>query len=164
MLSTILIIDKRKELSTKYKKSLDGQDISAVIAKTLKDAMVLLQNLEPDMIIVSDSIEESLENFCQKIRALTYNIRPVIIALSKSADFNDRIEVLENGADDFISEPVNIEEFKSRIKAHLRRDVESNLDNKTLLPNLKLVRRALKRTLTIDNSAVLFFSIENLEN
>ncbi|MBE7703543.1 MAG: response regulator [Cyanobacteria bacterium SIG28] len=164
MLSTILIIDKRKELSTKYKKSLDGQDISVVIAKTLKDAMVLLQNLEPDMIIVSDSIEESLGNFCQKIRALTYNIRPVIIALSKSADFNDRIKVLENGADDFISEPVNIEEFKSRIKAHLRRDVESNLDNKTLLPNLKLVRRALKRTLTSDNSAVLFFSIENLEN
>ena len=30
MLTTVLIIDKRKELSTKYKKSLDSQKINAV--------------------------------------------------------------------------------------------------------------------------------------
>ena len=148
MLSTVLIIDKRKELSTKYKKSIDNTDINTVVARSLQDAMSLVQSLEPDMIIVSDSIGESLSGFCQKIRALTYNTRPVIIALSKSADFNDRIGILEAGADDFISEPVNIEEFKTRIKAHLRRDIESNLDNKTLLPNQKYVKKALKRVLS----------------
>ena len=148
MLSTVLIIDKRKELSVKYKKSIEGSDINAVIARTLKDALIMLQSLEPDMIIVSDSIEEELFGFCQKIRALTYNTRPILIALSKSAESDDRIKVLENGADDFISEPVNIDEFKSRIKAHLRRDVESNLDSKTLLPNQKYVKKALKRILS----------------
>ena len=40
MLSTVLIIDKRKELSTKYKKSLESPEITAIIASTLKDAMV----------------------------------------------------------------------------------------------------------------------------
>ena len=40
---------------------------------------------------LSDSIEEDLSTFCQKIRALTFNFRPVIIALSKSADYLDRI-------------------------------------------------------------------------
>ena len=163
MLSTVLIIDKRKELSTKYKKSIDNSDISAVIAHSLQDAINLVQNLEPDMIIVSDSIGESLSGFCQKIRALTYNTRPVIVALSKSADFNDRISILESGADDFISEPVNIEEFKTRIKAHLRRDIESNLDNKTLLPNQNYVKKALKRVLTSENKAVLNVNIRNLQ-
>ncbi len=164
MLSTVLIIDKRKELSVKYKKSIEGSDINAVIARTLKDALIMLQSLEPDMIIVSDSIEEELFGFCQKIRALTYNTRPILIALSKSAETDDRIKVLENGADDFISEPVNIDEFKSRIKAHLRRDVESNLDSKTLLPNQKYVKKALKRILSSENQAVLYVSIENLDN
>lgn len=164
MLSTVLIIDKRKELSVKYKKSIDEAEINTIIARTLKDALVMVQTLEPDMIIVSDSIEEDLAGFCQKIRALTYNTRPVIIALSKSAATEDRIKVLENGADDFLSEPVYIEEFKSRVKAHLRRDIESNLDNKTLLPNQKYVRKALKRVLVSESQAVLFVGIENLDN
>ena len=163
MLSTILIIDKRKELSTKYKKSIDSADINAVIARSLQDAIAFVQELEPDMIIVSDSINETLPSFCQKIRALTYNTRPIIVALSKSADSNDRISILEAGADDFISEPVNIEEFKTRIKAHLRRDVESNLDNKTLLPNLKFVKKSLKRILNSNTQAVLRISIKNLQ-
>ena len=164
MLSTVLIIDKRKELSIKYKKSIEESDVKVVIASTLKDAMISVQSLEPDMIIVSDSIEEDLAGFCQKIRALTYNSRPTIIALSKSADTSDRINVLENGADDFLSEPVNIEEFKTRIKAHLRRDVESNLDTKTLLPNQKYVRKALKRVLTSETQAVLIAGFENLNS
>lgn len=162
MLSTVLIIDKRTELPTKYKKCIDSPDTSAVIAQNLKDGIALLQSLEPDMVIVSDSIDESLAGFCQKVRALTYNTRPVILALSKSADYQDRISVLESGADDFLSEPVNIEEFKTRIRAHLRRDIESNLDNKTLLPNAKFVRKALKRVVSVDNQAVLLVGFENL--
>ena len=45
MLSTILIIDKRKELSTKYKKSIDSADINAVIARSLQDAIAFVQEL-----------------------------------------------------------------------------------------------------------------------
>ncbi|MBE7712009.1 MAG: diguanylate cyclase [Cyanobacteria bacterium SIG31] len=164
MLSTVLIIDKRKELSVKYKKTVDEADVNAIIARTLKDAIVQVQLLEPDLIIVSDSIEEELSVFCQKIRALTYNTRPVIVALSKSAEASDRISVLESGADDFLSEPVNIDEFKSRIKAHIRRDLESNLDTMTLLPNEKYVRKTLKRVLSSENQAVLSISINNLKD
>lgn len=165
MLSSILIIDKRKELSVKYKKSLENEEATVIIASNLKDGLQLIQNLEPDMIIVSDSIDESLAVFCEKIRTLTYNTRPVIVALSKSADTRDRINILESGADDFISEPVNIDEFKTRIRAHLRRDIESNLDNKTLLPNKKIVEKNLKRLLNSNSKlAVLLVSVENLNN
>lgn len=165
MLSNVLIIDKRKELSIKYKKSIENAETTAVITRNLKDAMHYIQFAEPDIIIVSDSLNEKLSDLCNKIRALTYNTRPVIIALSKSADTNDRIEVLENGADDFLSEPVNIDEFKIRIRAHLRRDIESNLDNKTLLPNRRFVEKNLKRLLNSDNKpAVLLLGLENLKN
>ena len=164
MLSTVLIIDKRKELSVKYKKSIDSSEVNTIIARTLKDALIFVQTIEPDMIIISDSIEENLRAFCEKLRVLTYNTRPIIIALSKSAEAEDKIEVLESGADDFISEPVNIDEFKTRIKAHLRRDVESNLDNKTLLPNQKIVRKTLRRILNKENQAALLVGFENLEN
>ncbi len=165
MLSKVLIIDKRKELSIKYKKSLEDMETSTLIAQNLDEAIKDIQSIEPDLIMVSDSIDEDLTKFCEHIRSLTYNTRPIIVALSKSADINDRIAVLESGADDFLSEPVNIEEFKTRIKAHLRREIESNLDNKTLLPNNKMVYKSLKRILNYDtNRAVLMIGINSLED
>ena len=165
MLSYVLIIDKRKELSVKYKKSIDDEQTSAVIESTLKDDVATVKESEQDLIIISDSIDEDLSNFCEKIRTLTYNTRPTIIALSKSADTTDRIKVLASGADDFLSEPVNIEEFKMRIKAHLRRDIESNLNNVTLLPNKKYVYKAVRRLLHSENKlAILLAGIENLDN
>ena len=165
MLSKILIIDKRRELPAKYKKALTDSETSVELASTLKDALNLVQTGEPDLIIISDSIDEKLTDFCEKLRVLTYNTRPIIIALSKSADTNDRILTLESGADDFWSEPVNIDEFKTRIHAHLRRDIESSLDTRTLLPNKKYTERSLKRILNSKQKyAVLMVGVENLRD
>ena len=135
MLTNTLIIDKRKELPAKYKKILEDKTNEVTISSDIKSALNLIKTKEPDVIIISDSIEENLADFCSKIRVLTYNMRPVIIATSKSAEIDDRINILKAGADDFISEPINTEEFKMRIIAHLRREYESYVDLKTNLPN-----------------------------
>ncbi len=165
MQSVTLIIDKRRELSVKYKKLLENELSSVIISKNLISSMKLIQDKEPDLIIVSDSIDEDLGDFCKKIRALTYNMRPVIVALSKSAELQDRLNVLSCGADDFLSEPVNNEEFTMRMKAHLRREFESNLDAKRLLPNKNYSMRALKRILTAKEQwGCLYISIENFKN
>lgn len=165
MQTVTLIIDKRKELSTKYKKLLENKSNKVHITKNLISAMKLIQDKEPDLIIISDSIDSDLSDYCKKIRALTYNMRPVIIATSKSADIKDKIAVLDNGADDFISEPVNSEEFIVRVKAHLRRELESNMDTKHLLPGKNYSLRALKRIVNDDKPwAAMFVSIENFDN
>ena len=165
MQSVTLIIDKRRELSTKYKKLLESKSNVVIISKNLLSAMKLIQDKEPDLIIVSDSIDNDLSDYCKKIRALTYNMRPIIVATSKSAELADKLAVLENGADDFISEPVNPEEFVMRIKAHLRRELESNMDEKKFLPGKNYSLRALKR-IAADNTfwASMLISIENFNN
>lgn len=165
MQTVTLIIDKRPELSTKYRKLLQNNTNQVTVTKDLISAMKIIQDKEPDLIIISDSIDADLSDYCRKIRALTYNMRPVIVALSKSAELEDRIKVLENGADDFLSEPVNNEEFVMRIKAHMRREYESNLDYKKLLPNKNYSIRALKRILNENIEwAAMYVSIENFEN
>ena len=165
MQSVTLIIDKRLELSTKYKKLLESDSNYVIISKDLITSIKLIQDKEPDLIIISDSFDDDLSDFCKQVRALTYNMRPVIVALSKSADFNDRINVLQSGADDFLSEPVNSEEFKVRMNAHLRREFESNLDSKQVMPNKNYTMRAIKRKLS-DNTdwAMLYISIENFDS
>lgn len=165
MQSVTLIIDTRLELSTKYKKLLESPANKVIISKDLITALKLIQDKEPDLIIISDSFDDDLSDFCKQVRALTYNMRPIIVAMSKSADFDDRIKVLESGADDFLSEPVNSDEFKMRMMAHLRREFESNLNVKQFLPNKNYSLRALKRKLSEDKPwAALYISIENFEN
>ena len=164
MQSVTLIIDKRLELSTKYKKLLESEQNQVVISRDLITSIKIIKDTEPDLIIISDSFDNDLSDFCKQVRALTYNMRPVIIALSKSADFNDRINVLNSGADDFLSEPVNPKEFQVRIKAHLRREYESNLDVKQFLPNQNYTLRAIKRKISQNSPwAMLYISIENFD-
>ena len=63
MLSNVLIIDKRKELSIKYKKSIEDTETSAVISRDLKDALHYIQHAEPDIIIISDSFNTSFSKY-----------------------------------------------------------------------------------------------------
>ena len=165
MQTVTLIIDTRKELSTKYKKLLENEYSTVIISKDIISSLKFIQDKEPDLIIISDSVDGDLAGFCKKIRGLTYNMRPIIIAISKSAELEDKLKVLESGADDFISEPVNSDEFIMRVKAHLRREFESNLDEKKLLPNKNYSMRALKRILSSpEDWACLYISIDNFEN
>lgn len=162
MYSKTLIIDARKELSTKYKKILEDNVNKVEIIKDIPVALKFIQTNEPDLIIISDSIKEDLCDFCERLRVLTFNMRPIIVAMSKSAETSDRIKVLQSGADDFISEPVNSEEFKIRIQAHIRREFETNLDTKTKLPTLKYCKKAIKRILAEQKPwACLQTGIEN---
>ena len=165
MQSVTLIIDKRQELSTKYKKLLTSETNTVTVVKDFLAAMKFIQDKEPDLVIISDSVEGDLSDYCKKLRALTYNMRPVIVATSKSAELQDRLRVLADGADDFISEPVNTEEFVMRIKAHLRREIETNFDSKLFLPCKNYSMRALKRIVNENKFwAVLLVSIENFDN
>lgn len=165
MQSVTLIIDKRRELSIKYKKLLTSDTNTVLISKDLISAIKIIQDKEPDLIIISDSIDSDIPDYCKKIRALTYNMRPIIVATSKSAELQDRLAVLENGADDFIPEPVNAEEFVMRIKAHIRRELESNMDKKVFLPGKNYSMRALKRAISENNFwASMLVSIENFQN
>lgn len=160
-----LIIDKRRELSTKYKKLIEGADNYVMISHNLTSAIKIVQESEPDLIIVSDSIDETLSEFCKKLRILTFNTRPVIIAVSKSAEIDDKLQALENGADDFLSEPINSEEFKMRIMAHLRREHESNINIKTMLPDNVYSMKTLKRSISKHSPwACLYVSVQNFDN
>ncbi len=165
MQTVTLIIDKRREIPVKYKKLLENEYSQVILSKNLVSAMKFIQDKEPDLIIISDSMGQDLDSYCKEIRALTYYMRPIIIATSKSAEMSDKMKVLESGADDFISEPINSKEFTARIRAHLRRELESNLDALKVLPNRNYSLRALKRAISSERSWVaLLINIDNFEN
>ena len=160
----VLILDKRKELSTKYKRILEQQGISTFVAKKIEDCLEILNEYEPDIVLVSDSINITPDEACKKIRMLSYASRPVIITISKSDDVQDKLKALQAGADDYLSEPIDSEEFNARINAHLRRHFESFLNETNRLPDSKVSFKIFKRVIKENkNWAALLIKINNFE-
>ena len=148
----ILIITNRKELGAKLKKTIDNLAQSALYTNDLSYALKIIQQQEIEFIIISDTIKEKLGNFIKKIRALTYNFRPIIIAISKSDDIKDKLEILQNGADDIIGEDITKQEFQMRFMAHLRRYIESFLNPITKIFDKNITIKALKQSLSDENN------------
>ena len=162
LVKVVLIIDKRKEHSVKYKKILESADTSVFYEIDISEALNLLNNFEPDLILISDSIGENVQEVIKKLRILSYATRPVMVALSKSDHLQDRIDTLNAGADDFLSEPIENEEFKARVGAHLRRHFESNINEKTGLFDSKISHKILRRIINKEDYwAALLIDIDN---
>lgn len=144
----ILIVDKRKELSLKYKRLVEHRILCAItIQHDSEKILEYARRFEPDLIIISDSIEEPTHELCCFLRSQIKDYRPVIVILSKSSHLDDKLANLGNGADDFISEPIENEEFIARIIAHLRRSVEEGMNLFTDVASSKILLKILKRTL-----------------
>lgn len=143
--TTVFIISKRKELSYKYKKLLEGLNQKVYVISNLSEAFREIPIKEPEIIMVSDTIDEELGDFCEKLRILTFNFRPIIIAISKSSEVSDRLKAFEKGADDFLSESISSKEFQARINAHLRRYIENSLNPITYFAQKNFTLKYLKR-------------------
>ncbi len=164
----VLIISKRKELSIKYKKLIEGLNQDVVYTNDLSMSLSIIQNEKIEFIIVSDTIKEKLSEFIRKIRILTYNFRPIIIAISKSSELEDRLQTLDAGADDFLGEEISKQEFQMRFKAHLRRYIESSLNPVTHLLNKNITIKQLQRSLktnsgTNEKTSYILLKIKNIE-
>lgn len=161
----VLILDKRKEQAFKYKKNLESAGFSAAIVSDFANALNSINKLEPDLILISDSITDSLPTkVIEQIRILTCNTRPVIVVLSKSDHIQDKISILDSGADDFLSEPIAQEEFLARIQAHIRRNFEDSLSEVTRLFGQKVTLKMIKRTLNSEKPwAALLIDLQNLD-
>ena len=159
----VFIISKRKELSIKYKKIIESLNCSAKIFLKLDEAISGIKNDEPEIIIVSDTIDDILSDFIKKVRVLTYNFRPVIVAVSKSDAIDDKLNALEAGADDFLDESIQTKEFSARINAHIRRYLENSINPVTNFIDNKVTLKALKREIkTNHQKAVMLINISGI--
>lgn len=160
---SVLIISKRKELAVRYKKILKLLMADVTLVNNLSDAIGEIRNKEFEFIIISDTIEENIKEFIKKVRILTYNFRPSIIAVSKSDELSDKLELLDSGADDFLSESMPNREFQARINAHIRRHIESLINPITGFLNEKLTRKHLSKVIKQNKKfSVILASIDGI--
>ena len=120
----ILITEDERELAQALARCLQQQGYAADIAYDGEEALYLAGVNEYDLIILDLNLPkiDGVE-VCRRIRA---SGSPVgILMLTARSGLDDRVEGLDQGADDYLVKPFHIPELLARVRAILRREGES---------------------------------------
>jgi DNA-binding response OmpR family regulator len=155
----ILLVDDEQSIQTLLSYPLRKDGYEVVQASDGQAALTRFGEQSFDLVVL-DLMLPKLDGLevCRRLRARS--AVPIIMLTAKSEEF-DKVLGLELGADDYITKPFSLREFRSRVKAALRRaGMSANDDGDVPEPIERLDLRIDfgKRVVTVRNEeAVLTF-------
>jgi DNA-binding response OmpR family regulator len=141
----ILVVEDDIDLLNFIKKSLAAECFNIDTAVDGKEGSVLACKNDYDLVLLENIISKKngLE-ICQDIRKAERTM-PILV-LSASSETKLKVDILNAGADDFLSKPFSLEELIAHIRALLRRP--KKIENNNLMADDLLVdmdRHLVKR-------------------
>lgn len=123
MSKRILIVDDEKHIVEILKFNLEKEGFSTMLAYDGEKGLEMALAQNPDLILL-DIMLPKMDGFtvCRKIRQ---KLSTPILMLTAKEEEVDKVLGLELGADDYITKPFSVRELMARVKANLRRSVES---------------------------------------
>src|SRR5213079_3066851 len=117
--STILLVDDEDSIQTLLTYPLEREGYRVVQARDGEEALRRFAEQQVDLVVLDVMLPrvDGLE-VCRRLR--TDSAVPIIMLTARD-DEVDKVLGLELGADDYITKPFSIREFRSRIRAVLRR-------------------------------------------
>ena len=122
----ILVVDDEPEITLVLRSGLSKHGYDVRVANEGEAALELFQAWTPDLVVTDLSMPNMNGlKLCQRLRAIS----PVpIIILSVKNDEAAKVEVLDLGADDYVTKPFGMGELLARVRAALRRSPEPPAD------------------------------------
>jgi DNA-binding response OmpR family regulator len=116
---TILLVDDEDAVQQLLTYPLEREGFRVVSARDGQEALEVFAAESPDLVVLDIMLPkiDGLE-VCKRLRARS---TVPIIMLTARDDELDKVVGLELGADDYITKPFSIREFRSRVRALLRR-------------------------------------------
>jgi DNA-binding response OmpR family regulator len=156
----ILLVDDEQSVQELLSYPLRKDGYEVVQARDGKEALELFGESEFDLVVL-DVMMPRMDGLecCRRLRASSPV--PIIMLTAKSEEV-DKIVGLELGADDYITKPFSVREFRSRVKALLRRSAMARGpdDGEGVIEEGALRIDPLKRTVTVDGEPVELTFVE----
>jgi len=120
-MAKILVIDDDVTVQIVLQDLLESEGHEVAIAFDGKDGLSQAQDHLPDLIICDWMMPyiDGLE-VCRQLKANSELATVFFILLTAREELDDRVKGLDNGADDFLSKPIETEELLARVRAGLR--------------------------------------------
>lgn len=114
----ILIIEDEDDIALLMQCELEAENYDVEVAADGIKGLVAARRIQPDLIILDRMLPEldGME-ICKRLRQSSDV--PIIMVTAKG-DFDDRVDGLDAGANDYIPKPFNLNEFLARVRAQLR--------------------------------------------
>jgi DNA-binding response OmpR family regulator len=124
--ATILLVDDEEPIQRMLEFPLKKDGYDVVVAGDGEEALEKFRAGDFDLVVL-DIMMPKLDGLevCKEIR--TFSNVPIMM-LTARADEVDKVIGLELGADDYMTKPFSLREFRSRVKAALRRASMSSQD------------------------------------
>lgn len=119
----ILVVEDEEKIASFIKRGLKEEGYVVDLAPDGEQGHFLATTNDYDLILL-DVMLPKLDGFtlCRRLREKNALV-PVILLTAKE-DVKDKVQGLDNGADDYITKPFEFEELLARIRVHLRRKHE----------------------------------------
>src|SRR3954453_4096550 len=156
----ILLVDDEQPIQTLLSFPLQRDGYEVVQAADGRDALARFAEQSFDLVVLDVMLPrmDGLE-VCRRLRARSSV--PIIMLTAKSEEI-DKVLGLEPGADDYIPKPFSMREFRSRVKAALRRAGMTQADEDAERPvEVRGLRiDPAKRTVTLNGEGVATTFVE----
>jgi DNA-binding response OmpR family regulator len=160
----ILLVDDEQPIQTLLSFPLQRDGYDVVTVADGREALACFGEQHFDLVVLDLMLPrmDGLE-VCRRLRAQTGNGKTVpIIMLTARSEEIDKVMGLEIGADDYITKPFSVREFRSRVKAVLRRAALARTDpsGEAPLEVLDLRIDPAKRTVDVRGTPVPITYVE----
>lgn len=152
----ILIIDDEQQIRRFLKIGLESHGYRVFEATHGEEGLTEIVMRKPDIILLDLNLPDmSGARVLKKIRE--WYSAPVIVLTVRESE-HDKIELLDNGADDYITKPFNMGELLARIRAMLRRIKQEQ--DEPVFSYKHIAIDFAKRVVTLNGIAVKFTPLE----
>ena len=126
-LATILIIEDDMAIHSLLKETLELNEFKTISAYSGTEGKLLFEHSEVDLVLLDLMLPGmNGEKFLEEIR-LRSGIPVIVITAKKNQE--SKLELLTNGADDYIIKPFDIKELLARIHIQLRHAAKASVRN-----------------------------------
>jgi len=122
----ILIIDDEVQIRRMLRLSLDAHGFQVKEATTSQEGLDQAVLSRPDLIVLDLGLPD--QSGLETLRRLREWSRTPVIVLSVKNSEQDKIELLDNGADDYLTKPFSMGELLARIRAALRHTIPESAE------------------------------------
>ncbi|PIR63022.1 MAG: DNA-binding response regulator [Candidatus Pacebacteria bacterium CG10_big_fil_rev_8_21_14_0_10_42_12] len=162
----ILIVENEEKIANLLRKGLLEEKYTVDIAVDGDEALEKIEINEYDLVILDLMIPKvSGENVCRTVRKSNTTL-PILVLTAKDA-LEDKVAVLDAGADDYVTKPFAFAELVARVRALIRRNKKADpvvltIDNLSLDPATQTTKRGNKEIfLTPREYALLEYFMRN---
>jgi len=114
----VLIVEDDREIRAVLRTALAAEGFDVLTAVSLSEATALLEHDPPDLIVLDLGLPDG--DGAQLVRAVrSRSAMPILVASARHQEA-ERISLLDQGADDYLTKPFGVNELLARIRVALR--------------------------------------------